>query len=204
MKALEWQRFFLEQQRVYQKTLFSVAELANVAQTDLHALNTELGRLMSRGIVCRYAQGFYGMPDAVRTEELVSAIDPGAYLTGLFALFRHNVVTQVPAEVTCFTNRRHNRKGERLTPAGRLRFVAVSSSIYAKPRSGVLAPAEQSLCDFVWLNVCDGIDPRSLVTIRNLGRLNRQRLERLTERYPGNVAQVVSELLASITTTWGA
>lgn len=196
MKALDWQQFFLEQQRLHQKTLFSVAELANVAQTDLHGLNTELGRLMSRGILCRYAQGFYGMPDAVRTEELVAAIDLGAYITGLFALFRHNLVTQVPTDVTCFTNRRHNRSGERLTPAGCLRFVVVSSGIYFKPRSGVLAPAEQSLCDFVWLNVRDGINPRSLVTFRNLARLDRQRLARVTERYPGDVAQAVSKLLS--------
>jgi hypothetical protein len=197
MKALDWQQFFLEQQRVHQKTLFSVAELANVARTDLHALNTELGRLMTRGIVCRYAQGLYGMADAVSAEELVAAVDPGAYVTGLFALFRHKLVTQVPTEVTCFTNRRRNRKSERPTPAGRLRFLGVPSRIYSKPRSGVLVSAEQALCDFVWLNVRDGIDPRSLVTFRNLGRVGRQRMARLTERYPRKVGQAVSELLFS-------
>jgi hypothetical protein len=197
MKALDWQRFLLEQQRVHLKTLFSVAELANVAQTDLHGLNTELGRLIARGIVCRYAQGFYGIPDAVSAEELIAAVDAGAYLTGLFALFRHNLVTQVPTEVTCFTNRRHNRKSERQTSAGRLCFVSVPSRVYSKPRSGVLAPPEEGLCDFVWLNVRDRIDPRSLVTFRNLRRLDQQRLVRVAERYPANVGEVVTGLVKS-------
>ena len=197
MKALDWQQFFLEQQRVHRKTLFSGAELANVAQTDLHGLNTELARLIADGIVCRYAQGFYGMPNVVSAEELVAAVDPDAYVTGLFALFRHNLVTQAPTEVTCFTNRRHNRKSGRVTPAGRLWFVEVSSRIYSKPRSGLVTPAEQALCDFVWLNVRDGIDPRSLVAFRNLERLDRQRLARLTERYPENVEQAVTELIQS-------
>lgn len=187
MKTLDWHQFFLDQQRAHGKVLFTASELANVAQTSLHSLNTELGRLVARGLLYRYARALYGMPGVIRTDDLVAAVDPGAYVTGFFALFRHNLVTQVPVEVTCFTSRRHNRKADRPTPAGRLRFIHVPPRIYSKPKSGVLASAEQALCDFVWLNARDGIDPWSLVTFRHLETLDRQKLTRLLHRYPATV-----------------
>jgi len=104
----------------------------------------------------------------VAPEDVVPEVDSGAYIKGFYALFRRHVVTQVPTEVTCFTGRRHNRRADRVTPAGKLRFICVPASIYAKPADQVLAPAEQALCDFVWLSLRDGIEPRSLVTFRNL------------------------------------
>ena len=194
MKALDWQNFFAEQRASHGKVLFSVAELANAARTTLHALNTELGRLVQRGLISRYAHGQYGPIQGVAPEGLVSQIDPGAYITGFFALFRHHLVTQVPTEVTCFTDRRHNRKTNRMTPAGKLRFILVPSAIYAKPTERVLAPAEQALCDFAWLNLRDGIEPQSLVTFRNLDSLRRRRLRQILRRYPKKVQDVVGRI----------
>src|SRR5437016_8460255 len=110
MKTIEWQRFLTEQKDRAGKTIFSVAELANVARVTPNRINTELGRLMARGLITRYAQGRYGLTLGAKLEEVVFSIDSGAYITGFHALFRHNLVTQMPSEITCFTNRRHNRK----------------------------------------------------------------------------------------------
>lgn len=187
MKALDWQKFFAEQRASHGKVVFSVAELANAAQTTLHVLNTELGRLVRRGLIARYAHGQYGLAQGVAPEDLVSQIDAGAYITGFYALFRHHLVTQAPTAVTCFTDRRHNRKTDRLTPAGKLRFIRVPSAIYAKPAQRTLVPGEQALCDFAWLNLRDGIEPQSLVTFRNLDSLNHRRLKQILRRYPGKV-----------------
>ena len=128
-------------------------------------------------------------------EDLVSQIDPGAYITGLYALFRHHLVTQAPTEVTCFTARRHNRKTDRLTPAGKLRFVLVPSAIYAKPAQRAFASGEQALCDFAWLNLRDGIEPQSLVTFRNLDSLSHRRLKQILLCYPGNVQDAVGRIM---------
>src|SRR5262249_31155824 len=156
-----------EQRALHGKLIFSVAELANAAQTTLRGVNTELGRLVRRGLITRYAQGWYGPPQGVAPEDILPLVDAGAYLTGFYALFRYHLVTQVPSEVTCFTDRRHNRRTDRVTPAGRLRFICLPAPIYAKPAGHLLAPAEQALCDFVWLNLRDDIAPLSLVTFRN-------------------------------------
>jgi len=184
MKTVEWQNFFGEQQRTHGKTVFSVAELANAARTTSHVVNTELGRLMKRGLLTRYAHGQYGTCPQVNPEELVTAVDPGAYITGFYALFQAQMVTQVPVEITCFTNRRHNRKPDRPATAARLRFIQV--------------PAEQALCDFVWLNVREGLAPDSLVTFRNLERLNLRRLARIAQNYPDNVVRSVNALTANV------
>ena len=125
--------------------------------------------------------------EGVTPEDLLPALDPGAYITGFYALFRHHLVTQAPTEVTCFTNRRHNRRPGRITPTGRLRFICVPGSVYAQPGEGMLAPAEQALCDFAWLSLREGIEPQSLATFRNPHTLSRQRLDRVLRRYPENV-----------------
>jgi hypothetical protein len=194
MKTLEWQNFFAEQREQHGKVVFSTAELANAARTTLHAVNTELGRLVKRGIVRRYAQGRYGPAQGVNAEDLMAAVDPGAYITGFSALFRHHIVTQAPAEVTCFTNRRHNRTVDRDTMVGKLRFICVPAGIYAKPANQALAPVEQALCDFAWLSLRDGIDPRSLVTFRAMHALNRRRLQKVMRRYPEPVRVAVGKI----------
>jgi hypothetical protein len=191
MKALDWLGFLAEQRKLHGKVIFSVAELANAARTSLHSVNTELGRLMRRGVVARYAHGLYGPVEGVGPEDLLPALDPGAYMTGFYALFRHHLVTQVPTEVTCFSNRRHNRRADRVTPTGKLSFVRVPASVYSKPQKGTLAPPEQALCDFAWLNLRDDIEPRSLATFRNLHALSRRRLDRVLGRYPENVRDAV-------------
>ena len=70
MKTLEWQNFFADQRAQHGKVVFSVAELANAAQTSLHAVNTELGRLVGRGIIHRYAHGRYGRTQGVEPEDI--------------------------------------------------------------------------------------------------------------------------------------
>jgi hypothetical protein len=197
MKTLEWLTFFAQQRTLHGKVIFSVAELANAAQTSLHAVNTELGRLLRRGVIARYAHGRYGPTQGVAPEDLLPALDPGAYLTGFYALFRQHLVSQAPTEVTCFTSRRHNRRPDRLTPAGRLRFLRVPGAVYAKPRQGTLAPAEQALCDFVWLNLRDGLAPQSLVTFRNLHTLNCRRLNHTLRHYPENVRDAVCRIISA-------
>jgi hypothetical protein len=187
MKTLDWLGFFAEQQKLHDKVIFSVAELANAARTSLHAVNTELGRLLRRGLIARYAHGRYGPVEGVAPEDLLPALDPGAYITGFYALFRHHLVTQAPTEMTCFTNRRHNRKPDRISPAGKLRFICVPGSVYSKPAEGTLAPAEQALCDFAWLSLRDGIEPQSLATFLNLQTLSRRRLDQVLRCYPENV-----------------
>jgi hypothetical protein len=109
-------------------------------------------------------------------------------------LFRRHLVTQIPTEVTCFTNRRHNRRTDRVTPAGKLRFICVPASLYAKPAGQVLAPAEQALCDFVWLNLRVGVEPQSQVTFQNLTTLSRGRLVKTLRRYPENVRSTIGKI----------
>lgn len=199
MKTLEWQNFLAEQREVSGKVVFSVAELANAARTTLHTVNTELGRLVKRGVVIRYAHGRYGPSQGVAPNDVVAAVDPGAYITGFYALFHHQLVTQAPVEITCFTNRRHNRKADRVTPAGRLRFICVPAAVYSSPAHRECAPPEQALCDFVWLNLRDGVNPQSLVTFRNLRNLNRGRLNKALQYHSESFRDAVARIVGVAT-----
>jgi len=89
---------------------------------------------------------------------------------------------------------RHNRQTDRLTPAGKLRFIRVPSTIYAKPAQRILVSGEQALCDFAWLNLRDGIEPQSLVTFRNLDALNHRRLKQILRRYSAKVQDSVRRI----------
>ncbi|MEI7437860.1 MAG: hypothetical protein WCL16_13730 [bacterium] len=197
MKALEWMRFLEAQHRQYGKSLFRVAELANVAGRDTHALNIELARLVKKGVIARYTTGVYGLPDRADVEQLVPILDDGAYLTGAYALYRHNLVTQPQSEMACFTNRRHNRSRERATPFGRLVFVRIASKVYRKPTAGVLASPEQAFIDFIHLAQKRGVDPSSIVTFQRLARLSQRRLSLILKRYPPSVGKRVHQILSS-------
>ena len=199
MKALAWQRFFTEQREQHGKLIFSVAELANVARTSLHNLNTELGRLVRRGFITRYAQGRYGLPQGVPPQTVIASLDPSAYVTGFYGLFLSHIVTQVPTEITCFTNRRHSRQDNRVTPSGRLKFICVPAYIYNKPPGKT--SAEQALCDFCWLMLRSGIRPESLVTFKNLHSLKLRRLRTHLKHYPAEVGETVAQIMQNSLTT---
>lgn len=195
MKARNWREVLEEQKKVHGKVLFTVTELASVGQVGRSALNVELSRLRRQGIALRYAQGLYGLPGAVNVEDLLPAIDSHAYMTGIHALHLHNLITQVPAAITCFTDRRSPRARVRETPVARFVFVCVRSEVYDPPADRPIAGPEQALCDFVYLCRRDGVAPASQVTFRNLGRLRAERLLRIAKRYPSTVGTEVRRLL---------
>ncbi len=197
MKAREWRAALEDQRKTHGKALFTLTELANLAQVGRNALQVELSRLRRQGVVVRYAQGLYGLPGAVSAEELLPAIDSHAYMTGLHALHRYNLVTQVPQVITCFTDRRSPRARVRSTPVGKLELVCVRSKAYVPPVGGSLASPEQALCDFVYLCLRGGVWPSSQVTFRNLSRLRAGRLRTIATRYPATVGLEVERLLAS-------
>jgi len=187
MKALKWQRYFETQHQFHSKTVFSVAELANVAGTSTHNLNVELARLEKQGVIVRYTAGRYGLPGIVSIEELVSSLDPDAYVTGAYALYLHGLITQVPTEIVCFTNHRHNRSRIRFTPVGKITFVCVKPAVYSLPRNGALALPERALCDFIYIMRQRGVTPESQVTFRKLRELKSSVLSATARRYPETV-----------------
>ena len=87
-----------------------------------------------------------------------------------------------------------SRKTDRLTPAGKLRFIRVPSAIYGKPAQRLVVSGEQALCDFAWLSLRDGIEPRSLVKLRNLDSLSPRRLKQMLRRYPGQVKNAAERI----------
>jgi hypothetical protein len=198
MKALAWHRFLESQLRGQNKKLFSVTELGNVSGSSLHALNVELSRLNSQGIITRYAQGKYGLPGVVNPVDLVTELDSGAYITGLHALYYHNLVTQVPFEITCFTNRRHNRSRVRETPVGRFIFICVSKRIYSQPKGDPIASKEKALCDYILLARRQGIAPESQVTFRQMNTLDFSRQNSILDHYPKSVAAKAQEIQEGI------
>jgi hypothetical protein len=195
MKTLEWLKALETQRQQQGKAVFTVTELANVARHAPAVLSVELGRLCRRGVLVRYAQGRYGLPGAASPETLLSSFDPSAYITGAFALYRHNLIAQVPVGIVCFTNRRHNRSRVRQTPVGRFTFVCVRPPVYARPQDGWLAGPEQALCDYVLLNRRQGIAVTSQVTFRGLHTLDPATLQSRAALYPKIVQVAIFHLL---------
>lgn len=195
MKAGDWREFLQVQHEQHGKTLFTVTELANVAGVSRGALNVELARLRKQKIFVKYAHGLYGLPNAVSVEALVSAIDSHAYITGHYALYAHNLVTQMPTAVTCFTDRRSPRARERNTPVGRLVFVCVCSGVYCPVPERVIAPPAQALCDYVYLARRHGLQPEALLTFRRLHRIRTPEFPPLLARYPITVQEHVERIL---------
>lgn len=194
MNTAAWQAFFAEQLNSHSKALFTSTELANAARTSRHAAQVEVSRLIERGIVQRYAHGIYGLPGAGTIEELLSIIDPAAYLTGCTVLFHAGIVTQVPAELACFTPKRPQHALLH-TQLGQIHRHSVRPPVCHPPASGVHAPPEQALCDEVYLLERRGSRLEATVTLRRLDRLRHGALRTALRRYPDYVRRAVERLL---------
>jgi hypothetical protein len=199
MKASEWQQSLQRYREHHGKVVFTPTELANISGQSMPVLKNALRRLCRRGIVQQYVSGKYGLPGAVQIEGLVSSVDTGAYITGLYALHRHGLVDQIPRRIHVFTNRRHNRSRLRRTEFGALVFVCVKEPVYSRLKDSVVAGPEQSLCDFVYLLRRRGLSADSLVSFRVLRRLDSTEMERHLARYPKTVEREVSRLLSATT-----
>ena len=189
MKASEWEQALRRYRDHYGKVVFTPTELANIGGHSMPVLKNTLRRLRNHGVLQRYAPGKYGLPGAADAEALVSAAYAGAYITGLYALYKHGVVTQTPQRIHVFTNRRHNRSRIRRTELGSLVFVCVKRPVYSCPQDSVLAGPEQALCDFVYLMRRQGLAADSLVSFRKLAAMDRSEMERHLSRYPKSVSK---------------
>jgi hypothetical protein len=196
VKAREWQEYLEEQRRLHGKILFTVTELANIAATSRIAVNVELSRLRRQRVITKYAHGLYGPPNAITPALLLPAMDSRAYITGDYALHVHNLITQVPVRITCFTDRRSPRARERVTPVGRFVFMCVRSRVYSPPPGAIMASPAQALCDFVYITRRQGVPCEGLVTFRNLAERVMPELEAILVRYPRAMRQYVRTLVA--------
>lgn len=169
------------------------SDLAAKDATDPQKL-VELNELVER-LEVRHAHGLYGMPGVVSPQSLVLAIDSHAYITGHYALYAQQMVTQAPVAITCFTDRRSPRARQRSTSVGRLVFVCIRSSVYLPVPEGAVAPPPQALCDYVYLSRRYGVEPEALVTFRNLQQIRAEAFAPILPKYPGSVQKHVERLL---------
>jgi len=194
MKASEWGQVLRQYRDRYGKAVFTPTELANIAGHTMPVLKNTLRRLRDQGVLQQYAHGKYGLPGAAGIEALVSAVYTGAYISGLYALYKHSIVTQTPQRIHVFTNRRHNRSRIRKTELGTLVFVCVRRPIYSPPENSVLAGPEQALCDFVYLARRQGLAADSLVSFRDLASMDWSEMRRCLSRYPESVGRDIHRL----------
>lgn len=194
MRASEWQNVLCQYRDRDGKVVFTPTELANIAGHTMPVMKNTLHRLCDQSVLQKYAHGKYGLPGAVDAETLISAAYPGAYISGLYALYRHGIVTQTPQRIHVFTNRRHNVSRIRRTELGTIVFVSVRRPVYCPPEGRVLTGPEQALCDFVYLTRRQGLSVRSLVTLRNLASMDSAVMVQHLARYPKSVAKELHEL----------
>ena len=194
MKALEWKNWLDDQERRFDKRVFTTTELSHVAGRRAQRLNGELVRLRKAGVLARVARGVYSAPGRAGPEDVVPWMDETAYVTGASALAAAGVITQQPAEVLCFTLHRHFRELRR-TSVGSIRFLRVAPPLYARPAAGVRAEPAQALCDLLWIQWREQTDPASLYSFRRLDAIPRAALRAHLRRYPPPVAVLAKELL---------
>ncbi|NCC52894.1 MAG: hypothetical protein EOM20_17010 [Spartobacteria bacterium] len=198
MNALEWQQFFQHQRDVHGKVVFTNSELANVSQCEYSSLKVTLSRLVDKHIIERYTAGRYGLPGAVGVEDVVKAIDSTAYITGIYALHLHHLITQVPQEVHCFTKRRQNRSRIRETSLGRFVFMRINSTVYAKPVKSLVVGPEQAFCDYIYICRKHGVNPAGIVTFRNLNQLDESVMDGCLPKYPKAVKKIAESILHTV------
>jgi hypothetical protein len=194
MTAANWIALFRRQSRDFNKSVFTITELTALSQIARSSLLVQLSRLTKAGVFVRCGHGLYGAAERL-PEQVVGHLDAAAYCTGLYALFRHGFVTQLPAVVTCFTNKRHGRSRIMHTRPYAYEFVMPAARIYRPPAAGALASPEQAFCDFVYVCRNRGFSPAGVITFRKLAKLNKKEIIGMLENYPATVREEAINIL---------
>lgn len=194
MHAIEWRHILDALAAQYGKHLLTRSELANVAAAHSAQVDDkEISRLLKHGVLKRYAHGLYGLPGLNDVRLLIPLLDESAYITGRYGMFQHGLLSQVPAEITCFTQRGRNFRRRVQTAFGTVRLSCVRPPVYCQPASGVVAPPEQCLCDWLFLVLGEGRRPEGMGTFF-LGTLDDSKLWTLLNSYPASVRRCLKRL----------
>jgi hypothetical protein len=194
MTGVQWIKTLEHQSRDLNKPVFSITELTALSGLKRSSLSVQLSRLTKAGVFVRLGHGLYGVEEQP-PELIIGYLDPSAYCTGHYALFKYGMITQSPTVITCFTNKHHGRSRIMSVGARTFEFVKPAPDIYRHPASRALAPPQQAFCDFVFVCRNRGVSPASIVTLRKLSNLNMQEIRRLLANYPATVRSETLRLL---------
>ncbi len=170
------------------KHIFSVPELANIADSTLSYARKQIFYLKQKGIIFPVYHGIYGY-GKINIEEVISAIDHRAYLTADTILYENNIILQKPNIITCFSSTYHGRTRIKNTTIGKIIFHKIRKNIYLFPEKTLKATSEQALLDFIYISLKKGIDPLAKVKFQksSIKKLNKKYLDQIIKKYPHSV-----------------
>lgn len=194
MKIDEWLDFFREHK---QKNLFSFSDLLQLTDEDRNSLSVQLSRLTGSDVLRRAVRGWYENPfNPPNPEEISMVIRYPAYLSMEYALSKNDILSQTVYTLTLITTKKpysYSYEG------GELEYHQIHRSLffgYEKKDSIMTAEDEKALLDLIYIRYVksDELDREgvlSLIDDMYLEYLDREKLFRYSERYPGKVTNLL-------------
>ena len=177
-------------------TLTSLSRLFDVSLASARVVGNRYER---KAVLKRVGPGLYANLLAKPTrEELACLLGPPNYISFNYALLRHGISTQVPAELACVTRQRSRVVD---SPWGRIRYHCFQPSLFfgftrETLHGGAhcwLAEPEKALLDQFYLGLLDGTPPDLDELDRS--RLDKAKLKRYARRFPSRYSAKLEELL---------
>ncbi|MFO7991144.1 MAG: hypothetical protein R6U61_02480 [Thermoplasmata archaeon] len=197
MKIDEWLDFFKEHK---QKSLFSFSDLLQLTDEDRNSLSVQLSRLTDSNVVRRAVRGWYENPfNPPSPEEVSMIIRYPSYLSMEYVLSKDDILSQTVYSLTLITTKKpysYSYEGKELE------YHQIHRSLffgYEKEGSILTAEDEKALLDLLYIryvksNEMDREGVLSLLDDMYLEYLDREKLFRYSERYPGKVKDVLNIL----------
>ena len=170
------------------RSVFTLKNLQQLWVSNAHTTKIVASRMVVKGIIYRYARGYYGLRKDFDTNEIANIIITPSYISLQTALFFHNISFQVSNFVTSVGLISYQRRIDNYL----FRYYAMKESLFfnlsgIEYKSGLaIAKPERAILDCLYFGLLPNID--------NFQRVNLTYLKELAEFYPNSVAKEIQNI----------
>lgn len=191
MKIIEWIRF-LNEMKLKDKKVYTLAEIANIDNTTLKSAKTVLQRLKKNNILINICKNIWAIPEAT-IYDIAPYLDPACYCSMETALFHYNMIKQSPQIFHFISMRLSKSKDTRL---GAIYLHKIKKNLYFG-FDKYMAEPEKALLDYLYFCYKDGRKPFVDYDFSGFKWINKKKLERYSRRFPETTKKYLDTLFTN-------
>lgn len=188
MKIIKWINF-LNEMRLQNKKVYTLAEIANIDNTTIKSAKTILQRLKKNKILIPVYKNIWALPETT-VYDIAPLFDPDGYCSMETALFHYNMIKQLPQTFHFISKRLSKKKNTKL---GIICFHKIKEDLYFGFQHYMAEP-EKALLDYLYFCLREGRRPFVDYDIKVGELLHIDKLLCYAEQFPGTVRRYIKQI----------
>lgn len=182
----------------YNKRVFSLREIATIANISRPAAGMTLIRAAKKGIVFRVGNFWINQMDPPDLNEIALNLTQPCYISFESALYHHHILSQSPRGALTVATQARPSLVE--TPQGNIRFTHLKPSLFFGYDANRIALPEKAWLDLIYIRGLQG-NKGILTETFYMKTLNKKKLRLFQKEFPQWVAKYIDNLYQAVPMT---